>query len=382
MYRNLGVILGTVTPQTLSGLRNEDDVASVTGAPVMTLIRPRNISAAKAQVGWGIGALEVPRLWRNDIDGEGVVVAHLDTGVDGKHPALKGAIASFAEFDMLGNQVTPSPKPHDSGEHGTHTAATIAGRQVRGVSIGVAPGAKLASALVIEGGNVVARVLAGLDWALGRQAKVLSMSLGLQGWWDDFLPIVQILRARGVLPVIAVGNEGPGTSRSPGNYAESLSVGAVDKRLRIADFSSSQRFARPKDPNVPDLVGPGVDVTSAVPGGRYATMSGTSMATPHIAGLAALLFQAQPGATVDEVENAILRSCKLAPGMLAERAGQGFPNAPKAFEELTGNALPASVVRTKGAKKSIKRSSGKKSTAKSRRTRKPARHATRKTLKR
>lgn len=156
---------------------------------------------------------------------------------------------------------------------------------------------------------------------------------------EDFLPIVQILRARGVLPVIAVGNEGPGTSRSPGNYAESLSVGAVDKHLTVANFSSSQRFARPKDPTVPDLVGPGVDITSSVPGGRYALMSGTSMATPQIAGLAALLFQASPAATLTDVENAILRSCKLGPGMTASRAGQGFPDAVAAYTNLTGRVL-------------------------------------------
>ena len=362
MYRNLGVMLGNVTPESLVGLRNENDVASVTGAPILTLIRPRKIADAKlqTQAQWGINALGVPRLWEAGIDGRGVVVAHLDTGVDGTHPALKGAIASFAEFDALGNQVMPSPKPHDSGQHGTHTAGTIAGRAVRGVSIGVAPGAKLASAMVIEGGNVVARVLAGLDWALGRQAKVLSMSLGLTGWWDDFLPVIQILRARGVLPVIAVGNEGPGTSRSPGNYAESLSVGAVDKNLDVADFSSSQRFARPKDPNVPDLVGPGVDVTSSVPGRRYAMMSGTSMATPHIAGLAALLFQAKPGASLDDVENAILRSCTRGPGMPAARAGEGFPNAAKAYENLTGTVLAARPKAAKPPKGSGRKKSAKK----------------------
>jgi subtilisin family serine protease len=250
---------------------------------------------------------------------------------------------AFAEFDAIGNQVTPNPKPHDTGKHGTHTAATIAGRAVKGLAMGVAPGAKLASAIVIEFGNVVARVLSGLDWALGQKVKVLSMSLGLQGWLEDFLPIIQILRTEGVLPVIAVGNEGPGTSRSPGNYTEALSVGAADRNLSVAPFSSSQRFARPKDPQVPDLVGPGVDVISAVPGGKFATMSGTSMATPHIAGLAALLFQANPGATINDVENAILRSCSLVPGMLPDRAGHGFPNAVKAFEALTGRKLTASV---------------------------------------
>jgi subtilisin len=283
----------------------------------------------------------VPTLWKSGLTGNAVVVAHLDTGADGRHPALRGAFAAFAEFDALGAEVTPAPRPHDTGEHGTHTAATVAGRPVGGFSMGVAPGAKLATAIVIEGGNVVARVLAGLDWALAHQAKVLTMSLGLPGWWDDFVPIIRILRARGVLPVIAVGNEGPGTSRSPGNYSEALSVGAVTSKLAVADFSSSQHFDRAADPIVPDLVAPGVDIISAVPGNRYKSMSGTSMATPHVAGLAALLFEAKPGATIDEVERAILKSCALAGGMTSERGGHGVPNAPRALAALMGPTIVA-----------------------------------------
>src|SRR5262245_1726796 len=336
IYPNLGVMLGTVRPEGLHALRRDGDVAAVTGAPHFTLIKPRVAvdAAPQTNTGWGIEALEVPKLWKAGLTGNGVVVAHLDTGADGRHPALREAFASFAEFDALGAEVTPAPTPHDTGEHGTHTAATVAGRAVRGFSMGVAPGAKLASAIVIEGGNVIARVLAGLDWALGHQAKVLTMSLGLPGWWDDFVPIIRILRARGLLPVIAVGNEGPGTSRSPGNYSEALSVGAVASDLAVADFSSSQHFDRAADPIVPDLVAPGVDIISAVPGNRYKRMSGTSMATPHVAGLAALLFEAKPGATIDEVERAILESSARPAGMTAERGGHGVPNAPRALAAL------------------------------------------------
>jgi hypothetical protein len=173
IYSNLGVMLGTVRPEGLHALRRDGDVAAVTGAPHFTLIKPRVAVDATPQtdIGWGIEALEVPALWKAGLTGNGVVVAHLDTGADGRHPALRGAFASFAEFDPLGAEVKPAPAPHDTGEHGTHTAATVAGRAVRGFSMGVAPGAKLASAIVIEGGNVVARVLAGLDWAPDRQAR-------------------------------------------------------------------------------------------------------------------------------------------------------------------------------------------------------------------
>ena len=261
-------------------------------------------------------------------------MAHLDTGVDGRHAALAGAVAHFAEFDVMGRAIQPAPKPHDSDEHGTHTAGTIAGRPVGGRHVGVAPGARLASAMVIEGGDAIARVLGGMDWALSLGARVLSLSLGFRGWWPDFLAVTRVLRQKGVLPVFAVGNEYAGSSRSPGNYPEALSVGACGEDDRVADFSSSQRFNRKKDPVVPDLVAPGVGIVSAKPGGGYQAMDGTSMATPHVAGLAALLLEAVPKAKVSRLEAAILGSCVRPRGMSAERAGRGIPSATKALEAL------------------------------------------------
>lgn len=336
IYPRLGVMLGTATREGIAALRAEPGVARVSGAPVFSLIRPSAKAAAKLvdKRTWGIDAMKIPELWKEGLRGEGVLVGHLDTGADGGHPALKDALAGFAEFDDLGREVTPSSPPFDSDDHGTHTAATIAGRSVGGRHVGVAPEAKLASAVVIEGGDVVARVLGGMEWSLGQGVRVLSMSLGFRGWWDDFVMLTRILRARGVLPVFAVGNEGPGTSRSPGNYVEALSVGAHDANSAVADFSSSQRFKRKKAAFVPDLVAPGVDVVSAAPGGGYQSMSGTSMATPHVAGLAALLLQAVPEASVDRIERAIFRSCQRPAGMPQARGNRGMPDAVAALREL------------------------------------------------
>lgn len=334
-YPNLGIFFGTVDEAGLAGLRAEGSVSKVVPAPELRLIRPVTTAASKPKVGmsWGLQRLGVAELWGQGLTGRGVLVGHLDTGVDGSHPALKGAIAAFAEFDSLGNEV-PGAKAKDSDEHGTHTAGTIVGRAVGKVAFGVAPGARLASAMVIEGGNVIARVLAGLNWAVGEQVRILSMSLGLPGYDEAFRPVTRILRARGILPVFAVGNEGPGTSRYPGNYPEALSVGAMDEHDNVADFSSSQRFTRAADPNVPDLVGPGVDVLSCTPGGTYSMMSGSSMATPHIAGLAALLLEAHPKATVKKLESAIYASCKRPASMPKSRANRGVPNGPLALDKL------------------------------------------------
>ncbi len=367
-FPNLGVMLGTVSREGLAGLQADERVESVNATQQPSLIRPVEVAAAKltTKTTWGIEFLQVPKLWNQGLTGKGVRVGHLDTGVDGNHPALKTAIVSFAEFDSFGVQVKPSPKPHDTGEHGTHTAATIAGRAVKKQSVGVAPQAELASALVIEGGDVVARILGGMDWAITQNVRVLSMSLGLRGFMDFFLAVTQIIRARNILPVFAVGNEGPGTSRSPGNYVEPLSVGASDNSGVVPSFSSSQRFIRPADPLVPDLVGPGVDVISARPGGGFQSMSGTSMATPHIAGLAALLFEAKPGATVSEVETAIFKSCKLG-AIPLNRGNRGIPNAVRAFAALTGVTLGGTTkvaASPAGKKASNKRATSKKSASK------------------
>ncbi len=336
-YPHLGVMFGTVDRKGLAGLRaNKKRVAGVCAAPRFSLIRPMRVSAAAltTPVTWGIEALGVEKLWDRGFTGKGVLVGHLDTGTDGTHPTLTGAIANFAEFDFLGGEVSPAPAAHDTDDHGTHTAATIAGRPVGGRAMGVAPGATLASAIVIEGGQVIARILGGMNWAVGQGVRVLSMSLGLRGFLDDFLPVTRILRSRNILPVFAVGNEGPGTSRSPGNYSEALSVGACNASLRMANFSSSQRFVRQRDPIVPDMIGPGVDVISAKPGGGFQSMDGTSMATPHIAGLAAVLLEARPGATVARLESAIFRSCKRPPGVTQSRGGRGFPDASRALALL------------------------------------------------
>ncbi len=337
-YPNLGVAYGTVDRAGLAALKADPKVRSVAAAPLFSLIRPVGVAALvdpAATLTWGLDAIGVQELWDEGLDGSGVRIAHLDTGIDATHPALVKALESFAEIDFSGRE-KPGATPSESDMtfwHGTHTAATIAGRSVAGTTVGVAPGATLASAKVIEGGDVVARILGGMDWALARRVRVLSMSLGLRGMNTAFVSVVDLLRDSGVLPVIAVGNEGPGTSRSPGNYPAALSVGAHDRNTAVAGFSSSQRFRRRSQALVPDLVGPGVDVISAGPNGGWHELSGSSMATPHVAGLAALLLQAEPTATVDELERAILASADRGT-MDVERVNHGAVSAPRALASL------------------------------------------------
>ncbi|TGQ74632.1 MAG: serine protease [Mesorhizobium sp.] len=344
VYPHLGLAIGYVDKSGAAALEASAATSNVVKAPELSLIRPTAVRPAhrKAALSWGLKALGADAMWSAGFDGKDVVVGHLDTGVDGSHPSLKGAIFDFAEFDLAGDKV-PNAKPHDSGEHGTHTAGTIAGRAGAKGAFGMAPGAKLASGLVIEGGQVIERILSGMDWIIERGCPILSMSLGLRGFTPAFEQIINALRTAGVLPVIAVGNEGALSSRSPGNYDTVLSVGAMDAAQTVPLFSSSQKFTRPNEPLVPDLVAPGMGVLSCIPGGRFAEMDGTSMATPHIAGLAALLRQARPQASIADLEQAILGSCRLPPGMPVARGNRGVPNGPRAFQLLTGSPLPVAA---------------------------------------
>jgi len=337
-FPRLGVAVGYVDRSGLRGLDGDSAVTAVHSAEQLSLIRPVAARSARAtaQMTWGLLRLKIEQLWEQGLTGKGVKVGHLDTGVDGKHPAFEDRLVEFLEVDLQGSRV-PQAKAHDSDPvfgHGTHTAGTICGGRVGKLTIGVAPEASLFSALVIEGGLVTLRVLEGMEWALEKRVRVLSMSLGFRGFTPAFQDVTQSLRDQGVLPVFAIGNEGVGTSRSPGNYAEALSVGAHDRQNQVADFSSSITFKRPNEPNQPNVVAPGVSVLSAKPGGGVRSLDGTSMATPHVAGIAALLFQAKPNASAAQVEAAIQDSCIPISGTDPLRFGFGRVDPVAALAKL------------------------------------------------
>jgi len=171
VYPNLGVVYGTVDPAGLAALRADPSVRKVQPANPFSLIRPVAVadSGSPGERTWGLDAMAVPDLWAQGLTGAGVKIAHLDTGVDAGHPALAGAVTEFAEFDLTGRVITGAAATDSDlrDGHGTHTAATIVGRAVDGHHVGVAPGAELCAAMVIEGGDAIARILGGMDWAVG-----------------------------------------------------------------------------------------------------------------------------------------------------------------------------------------------------------------------
>lgn len=280
-----------------------------------------------------------PQAWSAGDTGKGVDVAVLDTGVDTGHPDLSGRITATRTF-------VPDEDVTDRNGHGTHVASTIAGTGAAsdGKEKGVAPGADLhvGKVLADSGSGQDSWVLAGMEWAaVDQDADVVSMSLGSDTPSDGTDPLsaaVDRLSAQtGALFVIAAGNMGtPGSIGGPGAADAALTVGAVDSSDDVAWFSS--QGPRVGDGGLkPEITAPGVDVLAArsqyAPEGEgsYQTLSGTSMATPHVAGAAALLAAARPGLTGSQLKDLLVSSSKQTPQYDAFQAGSGRVDVPSAL---------------------------------------------------
>jgi subtilisin family serine protease len=288
-----------------------------------------------------------PAAWKSGYTGKGVRVAVVDTGIDSTHPDFKGQVVAAKNF-------TTGPAGDGFG-HGTHVASTIAGTAAasNGKYKGVAPDAKLVDAKVCDndGGCEDSAILAGLEWAVVQQkARVVNVSLGgLDGpEVDPIEAAVNRLTAQtGALFVVAAGNDGPevGSVNSPGSADAALTVGAVDKKDALADFSS--RGPRVGDSGIkPDVTAPGVGIVAAKakysvigdPVGKgYLSLDGTSMATPHTAGAAALLMQQHPSWKATELKAALMTTAKHLDGLTPYEQGAGRIDVANA---VTDSVLP------------------------------------------
>ncbi len=227
----------------------------------------------RAPESWAMPLWHVDDL-RKLSDGTGVITAVLDTGGDIRHPDLAGRIVSSQDF--TGSRGGPND---DRNQHGTHCLGTVGAASP---SIGVSQGCKLLCGKVLSdsGSGGDDSIAAGIDWAVASGAEVISMSLG-----GSYSPPIEAAckraAAAGVWVIAAAGNSGQGGVDYPGKLPECISVAAIDRNFNVAGFSSRGDKL--------DCSGPGVDIVSCRPGGGYQSMSGTSMATPFIAGLMTLL---------------------------------------------------------------------------------------------
>ncbi|MCF1600023.1 S8 family peptidase [Streptomyces muensis] len=274
--------------------------------------------------------VHAPEAWAAGHDGKGTEVAVLDTGVDAAHPDLKGRIAASKNF-------TDSPDADDHDGHGTHTTSTVGGTGAAsdGRKKGVAPGADLLNAKVLNdyGYGETSWIIAGMQWAVDQGADVVSMSLGNPARTDCTDPMARATEelartSENTLFVIAAGNTGPGTNTvsSPGCAPSVLTVGAVDRADSTASFSSRGPVYGSHTLK-PEITAPGVGISAAKAGGRgvyaYQSMSGTSMATPHVAGAAAVVKQRHPDWSAQRIKAALVSSAEADTPGDARETGAG-----------------------------------------------------------
>jgi uncharacterized repeat protein (TIGR01451 family) len=290
---------------------------------------PDDVQAGEVQ--WNVARVQAEQAWQAlGITGAGVVVASMDSGVDWQHPDLMTRYRGYTGKPLAtheGNWYCATNEgyvyPGDGYGHGTHTTGTMVGQN----GIGVAPGAQWIAVKVFDNDGLTydTWLHAGFQWLLAPNGdSTLAPDVVNNSWGSslstdqEFLPDIRALQAAGIVPVFSAGNYGPreATVSSPASLPTNLAVGATDGDDQIAHFSS--RGPSPWGEIKPEVVAPGVSIVSALPGGGLGIKEGTSMAAPHVAGVIALMLEANLTLT-NEAIKAILTETALP-------LGSGHPN--------------------------------------------------------
>lgn len=274
---------------------------------------------------WGIAKMQVPQAWDTTTGDPAIVVAVVDTGVDYNHADLKGQVIKGP--DVAGNDSDPM----DDQGHGSHVAGTIAALGNNGVGVvGVAYHTKILAVKVLgsDGSGDTSTIARGILKAAELGARVINLSLGGPQQSSTLKDAVDQATAKGALVVVAAGNDGNSTVNYPAGYPNALSVGATDRSDVRASFSQNGSTL--------DLAAPGKDIMSSTEG-SYKSHSGTSMASPHVAGAAALLLAKNSKLTVQQLRDALTSTGDPTTGFSTSLKRV---NAAKALAAVTG-AAPA-----------------------------------------
>jgi uncharacterized repeat protein (TIGR01451 family) len=340
------IIAAKASPALIETLSQREDVVQIRLDEGFYLEEATFTQQASAEeMSWNLELIGVDYAQQQlGLDGSGVVVANLDTGVDWQHPALLKKYRGYnprGPAQHVGNWFVVTDEPYqvpgDGNGHGTHTMGTIVGDDEAGNRTGVAPGARWIAVKLFnnQGYTYESWVHAAFEWIIAPAGDpslapdMVNCSWGAEDGSDDrYRSDILALRSAGILPVFSAGNEGPNSSSigSPASLPESFAVGAVSQDRIIALFSS--RGPSPWQEIKPEVSAPGVNILSTYPGNGYATASGTSMAAPHATGLAALLLQGNPRLSPDGLEE-IMRTTAYPLGNLIPNndTGWGMINA-------------------------------------------------------
>ena len=277
--------------------------ANAKGAFEALLNRPLIDQAPLGGELWNLDMIGAPEVWAartngTSTTGKGVTIAVVDTGIDYNHREFKGRIGAGYDF-VDGDSIA-----EDTNGHGTHVAGTIAAaKDGRGIT-GVAHDATIMPIRVLDqdGEGYLSDVIRGVRWATNNGADVINLSLGGTDYSQAMADAIRHASRRGSVVVMAAGNAGGDSPEYPGAHAieHGIAVGAVQRDGRIAEFSN-RAGSQPLD----YVTAPGVDITSTLPGNRYGRYSGTSMATPHVAGVAGLLKSQNSRLSSSEIEDLI-----------------------------------------------------------------------------
>lgn len=255
------------------------------------------------------------------LDGTGIRIGILDTGIDDTHPDLKGKLKAYSDFSPAKN-----PNPEDPFDHGTHVAGTIAGGSASKTSIGVAPKVDLVVGRVFDGNGDSTKegLILAMQWMADPDgdAKTSDFPLAVNNSWSDDEPFntrdpiddpfciaIDNWISLGIVPIFTAGNTGPrsGSTNTPGACPNALTVGATESTDRSPHFSSTGPAMWKSSQIVkPDVVAPGYKIYSCEAGGGYTEKTGTSFAAPHVTGAMALLLQAKPNLTVDQAVKTLI----------------------------------------------------------------------------
>ena len=348
----IGDETGEVTPETHTGMSSFDTRSFA--------------STVSTDTRWALDQIGAPDAWTEyGTKGGGVKVAVLDTGIEVEHDDLELYTEDASDptypggwtvIDSFGAPKDDPGEPFDNYGHGTATSGSVIAGDGGGQYQGVVPNADLLHANVgPSGSSSFSRIAGGIEWAIENNADVISISWGSEGYDSRYIDPIRNAQNSGVSVAVSVGNSGDGTSTSPGNDYDSISVGASEIDRDIAPFSSGERIVNgdtygssapsdwPDAYTVPKVVAPGRSVETTVPGNGYAIVDGTSFAAPNVAGAIALVISATDGNhTPEEIQQALVETASHPDGDNAQdtRYGHGIIDVPAAIEYLKGDSEP------------------------------------------